>query len=97
MNTKMPTVIGNQPPSGTLTMFEAKNAESAMRNGMVRLSTALVRHFHRSFATTARRIVVISIVVVTDTPYAAARFVDLRNTSTRPIAANIRIQFTDEM
>jgi hypothetical protein len=38
--------------------------------------------------------VVITIVVVTAMPYAAASFVELPNPSTRPIVANMRSQFT---
>jgi len=41
--------------------------------------------------------VVMAIVAVTATPYAAARCVEALNATTRPMAENIRIQLTDGM
>ena len=51
----------------------------------------------RSRATTYARIVVMIIVVLTATPYAPARFDELRKPTTSTIVATISAQFTDGM
>ena len=45
-------------------------------------------------ATTAMRMVVMSITLVTAMPYAAARSLEVRNTSTNPTQPTNRAQFT---
>ncbi|CAB4884256.1 unannotated protein [freshwater metagenome] len=54
----------------------------------------LRRHFHRSVSTRKKISVVIAIVMVTAMPYAAARFDDERNPSTKPTQAIMSTQFT---
>src|SRR5688572_18079824 len=97
VKTMTPIASGNQPPSVTLTMFAPKNARSEMSSGITSANTASTGQRQRSRATTASSVVVIAIVAVTATPYAAARLLDDPKAMTSPIAANIRIQFTDGM
>ena len=78
-------------------MFAPKKARSTTSSGTVTAKIAIVGHPHRSRSTTARIDVVIAIVAVTATPYAAARFVEAWKAMTRPTAQIISSQFTDGM
>ncbi len=62
------------------------------------ISTARHRlHRHNSRATTKASSVVMTIVIVTAIPYAAARFVDERKPNTSPTVAIISIQLISGM
>jgi hypothetical protein len=80
---------GNQPPLGILSRLAPQNPRSTTRNAAASARTAGRLHFHRERATTAKRIVVNTMSVVTATPYAAASRLDEPKPSTSPMQANM--------
>ena len=82
-----PTTNGTQPPWLTLVKLGIKNATSITKSNAVidRLRIGFIRQ--RRCATKNIRIVVMVIVIVTATPYAAARLLDEGNAITRKTVA----------
>ncbi len=64
---------------------------------MMMAADAQAGHPRRVRATKANRIVVKTMSVVTATPYADARLLDVRNPRTRPMDASIRVQLMPGM
>jgi hypothetical protein len=63
---------GTHPPAAILTALAPKKARSIERNPAVSSTTVVMDQPHRPRATTAKRILVTTIVPVTAMPYAAA-------------------------
>ena len=70
------TRIDTQPPSKTLTMLETKKPTSMKPNTAVARTAVASGHFHDRRITTNSRTVVISMLPVTEMPYAEARSLD---------------------
>jgi hypothetical protein len=62
------TTSGNQPPCGILSRLAPQNARSTTRNAAASAIAAARLHRQRERATTAKRIVVNTMSVVTATP-----------------------------
>ena len=95
--TPRPTTIGNQPPSSILMTLALKKATSTSRSAAVSARARQRGHFHRSHAMVWSRSVVVSIVPVTATPYAAARLLECRKPTTSVTQPSHRAQFTSGM
>ena len=90
VNTTAATAMGTQPPVGTLRTFAVNSARSMLRKKARKEPTWNGVHPKRSRAMKQNRIVVMAMVPVTATPYAAPNAVDDRkeNTSSSvPIAS----------
>ena len=88
---------GNHPPSTILKRFATRNDRSGMRNAIVIAPAVSRLQPRRSRATTYASTVVMIIVMLTATPYAPARFDELRKPRTSAIVATITLQFTAGM
>ena len=97
MYTSAATSSGNQPPYSILIRFAPKKIRSTAKNTPVTDPAFNRLQPHRSRVTTYASNVVITIVVVTAMPYAAARFVDDSKPSTRPTVANMSSQLISGM
>jgi hypothetical protein len=95
MKTAAAIASGNQPPRGILSRLADQNETSTARKNPVTSRAAGRPHRHLSRATTKNSTVVTTIVVVTATPYAAARLLEDRKPSTSPMHASISAQLTD--
>ncbi len=93
----MPLRIGNQPPSGILSEFDARNATSITMNGTAMASARAVGHCHSRRMTTKSEIESISIASVTAIPYAPARLLELLNPITSRITAISSAQLMNGM
>src|SRR5215218_1159855 len=91
------TARGSQPPCGTLTRLATRKAQSMTKKRLVNAPTSNGDHFQRRRATTAKRMVVITMVEVTATPKAAARLLDVRKEMTMSRQAPIKAQLTKGM
>ncbi len=78
-------------------MTLSKLPVATSRNTDASMSTAGSPQFQRVRATTANRIVVNTMSVVTATPYAAARLLDDRKPTTSPMHAIISSQLSPGM
>src|SRR6185437_3435937 len=87
------TSNGNQPPSGTFTIFAEKNERSIIRKNITSARAELNFHFHNSLMATKASNDVITIVVLTATPYADARLSEVLKKATNPVVAINNIQF----
>src|ERR687884_2035224 len=87
VKTAAATTSGNHPPLGIFSRLAPQNARSTTRNAAASATTAGRLHFHRERATTAKRIDVNTMSVVTATPYAAASLLDEPKPSTSPTHA----------
>ena len=87
-----PMTIGNQPPSGILSAFDARNAMSIVTSGITMTSAA--RRFQRHNLVMTKKISSESIAIasVTAMPYAAARLLELRKPATSSITAHSKVQ-----
>ena len=92
VKTPSPITSGNQPPWGILNRFAPRKAESTTNNGKVTPIALGQDQFHRTLATTRKSTVVMNMVIVTATPYAAARPDEDPKAITRPTAAIARTQ-----
>lgn len=97
VNTTIASTTGNHAPSRNFTPLATRNAVSMMPNRMHSGSTQRRAFGHIARATRNSSRVSISIVPDTDTPYAEANAVELRNIRTRAITASIRIQLIHGM
>ncbi len=75
-------------------MFAPKKPSSKTKSGPHTNMERNLLQFHRSVRTRKKINVVIAIVMVTAMPYAAARLVDERNPTTKPMHATMSTQFT---
>src|SRR5450830_974454 len=89
---KPPNSNGNQPPSAILSKLAAKNEKSTIKKALMTSVTNTGCHFHSMRVTTPASIVVMTMVVVTATPYAAARLSDFLNASTTATTSTSNIQ-----
>lgn len=62
------TAKGNQPPWKTLVRFAPRNAESITRKNPATSKATGSFHFHRSWVSTKKRMVVMTMVMVMATP-----------------------------
>src|SRR6476619_2425757 len=84
VNTIVAITSGNHPPLGIFVSPAVQKPRSNVRNPAARATVAGMLQFQRARATTANRIVVNTMSVVTATPYAAARLLDDRKPTTSP-------------
>jgi hypothetical protein len=97
VNTEPAISRGNQPPLGIFSRLAPQKPRSTTRKPPAITSTAGRLHLHLSRATTANRIDVNTMSVVTATPYAAASRLDDRKPITSPMHAIISTQFSPGM
>ena len=97
VKTAAATTSGNHPPCGIFDNPAVQKPRSMVRNTAARPTVAAIPHPQRARATTANRIVVNTMSVVTATPDAAARVLDDRNPTTSPTHAIARSQLSPGM
>src|SRR5512138_3762532 len=97
VNTNAATTSGNQPPLGIFVSPAVQKPRSNTRNAEAIAIVAGRLHFHNDRDTTASRMVVNTMSVVTATPYAAARLLDDRNPTTSPTHATASSQLRPGM
>jgi hypothetical protein len=87
VNTMPPISSGNQPPSGILSEFEARNTTSTIRNGVATSAATSLGQCQSLRITTKIRMESISIAIMTAMPYALASASELWNPTTSAITA----------